>query len=148
MIRLILDPLFITIRETNLEQFLWFGNGKTCYKRNLSMYLSTYTFDSNMLQLWSLLRLWLKKCVCRHMEVTSSNAHMLTQKLQYSHLCEVWGREGDKAKGCSTYSRQLMVEPRWGKRETRKQKHYPKTLANSGSQDRHCQLFKNSSLCK
>jgi len=35
-----------------------------------------------------------------------------------------------------------MDEPRWGKRETRKQKHYPRTLANSGSQERHCQHLK------
>jgi len=42
--------------RNKIRKILWFGNGKTCYKRNLPMHFFIYTFDSYMLQLWSLLR--------------------------------------------------------------------------------------------
>jgi len=41
MIKLILVPLCITIWETKLEKFIWFGNGETCYKRNILMHFFT-----------------------------------------------------------------------------------------------------------
>lgn len=147
---LILVPLFITISETKLEAFLWFWNGKTCYKEE-----STNAFLH--LYLW-----FLHASTVKTIEVVTHKLLMQvhgSHKFQHTHantkastLPPLWsvGKRGRQSKRMQYL---LTATDGWTKMRqawNKKTKTLPQNLGKQWkSQEREIvNILKNSSICK